>query len=286
MSNKEENEVKFQEFRLFCKQIWNTRESPEIFINHIKELYSKKDIETFFFHFIETLHSKPKKFDISLNDYILSIIADDPSVAFANIDLNNTSLILDIQKIIKICKIDLFNVLPVNSKKSADTALNVLIISLMNENKAEMKKSIQHIAQSTYFSILISSGRLFCIEKYKQAQKLFKMNDPFDCPPFQLPVTQIHLVLALYPDFLMIPFQYHDKFKLSFFVFLIFQLFILDCSDIKLLITDSTLANAYGLFLNHFLVQPTYLLSYFLNAFPKKHLNSKNIHMVQILLFF
>lgn len=160
-------------------------------------------------------------------------------------------------------QIDIYNSLPVNCEKSANSVLNVLIVILLNENKTEMKKDVLQLAQSTYFSVLVTSGRLFCPEKYKQAQNLFKQNDPFDCPPYRLPITQVHLALSLFPDCFLIRFHHYDKFKLSFFIFTVFQLIVLDSSNIKILITDTTLSSFYNHFLSFYLKKQSFIYHIF-----------------------
>ena len=156
MNFKESNLAQFEKFCEFCKQTWNTRVDPSIFCEKLKKEFSKEDIEIFFYYFNENMGSTSQ---ISLNDYIISIISDDPSIIFANIDINNEIFVSNARKIVELCNFDLFNSLPVYSEKSAQSALNALIVVLKNDNKIEMKKSVMKLARSSYFSILISSER-------------------------------------------------------------------------------------------------------------------------------
>lgn len=275
-----EENAQYQKFREFCKQIWNIREEPDNFCEKFKQEFSKEEIELFINKFTENTQTSVEHFGSSISKYVMSFVSDDPSIIFLTIDFTNERNVSNIRKIIEICSIELFNSLPIYNEKSSKIALNILIVVLMNDSKIQMKKDVSLLAQSTYFSVLISSGRLFDPEKFKHAQALFRTTDPFDCPVFQLPVTQIHLALALFPD-LMIPFYSNDQNKLSFFLFAIFQLIVLDCSNIKLLITDLTLASVYSTFINFYLLNPSYIFTYYLHTFPKKHFTSKNIIKIE-----
>lgn len=276
----EVDNAKLLELRDFCKKMWTIRISTDEFLTLIKKEFSKKEIEVFLKYYIEHLGSDPKDMNSSFNKYLISVISEDPSMVFANLDLENMPLVCGSRKIIEMSDILSFNNLPVYSEKSSQSALNALIVVLMNNNKVEMKKTVFQLARSPYFSVLVSSGRLFFPEKFRQAQLLFKMNDPFDSPISKLPITQVHLVMALFPDYLMEHFYYNDKFKTAFFMFAIFQLITLDESGIKIVATDLTLTALYISFINYYLSNPSYIVSHFLNTFQTTHFKSKRIFKV------
>ena len=143
MSDEKEMEmIKFHKFIEICKSYWNTRGSPIEFRNLVTKEFPPKDIEFFIYIFIQNVGSNPKEFYKSTDEYMLSIISDDPSIMLANLDLNNPSIVTGARKIIQMIKSDSFDSLPVYSEKSAESALNALIIILTNDNKAELKKDI------------------------------------------------------------------------------------------------------------------------------------------------
>lgn len=277
----EQDDEKLQKLGEFFKMVWNNRVPAEEFRDLLKKQFTKEEIEKIILLIVKKIGENPKEISSSLTQYPIIIISEDPSIAFANINLENPSEISDARKIIEMCPPNIFNSLPINTEKSAISALNALLVVLMNENKSQIKKDVNQLSQSTYFSVLISSGRLFSPEKFKMAQDLFTKADPFDCPTVQLPITQVHLVMALFPEVLMIPFHFNDKFRTNFLIFTVFQLVILDRSSIKFVTIDSMLAYVFCSFLNFYLVRPTYAVSHFLNTFPKKHFNSKNIVKVK-----
>lgn len=277
MTISDENLTIFQKFGEFCKNYWNIRGPPSEFCDKIMKEFPIKDIEMVTLFFLQKVGENPKEFNTSTCEYMLSIISDDPSIVFANLDLNNQSLVIGARKVVEMIKIESFNALPVYSEKSANTVLNALLVVLMNENKAELKRDVLQLSQFPYFCILISSGRLFSSEKYKSAQMLFKENNPFDVPIRQLPMTQAYLAIALFPGNLIEPLYANDKFRNLFFLFAVFQLVILDNTNVKILLTDSTSACIFNYFTMNYLVCPSYILSFYLINFPHKHFNSKNI---------
>lgn len=277
MEQVDENIAKFEKLGEFCKKIWNIRCSPEEFSELMKKEFPQKDIEMFLIYFVEKVGQNPNKSDLSIKEYMFSIISEDLSVVFADLDLENPYLVLGAQKIIEMIKVDSFNALPVYSERSSKTALNALLVVLLNENKAEMKKGVSQLSCSSYFSILISSGRLFHSEKYKTAQMLFKEKDPFDCPNHQLPITQAHLVMALFPSYSMKQLTDNDNYKNLFSFFSIFQLISNDNLNIKIINNNPNQVQIYSAFINYYLKRPAYILSYFLVNFPKREIHSNSV---------
>lgn len=282
-----EDRSKYERLAEFFKKFWNIRADPNEFNTIFKKEFPKKDIEMFVIYFIEKIGQNPNESTFSVNEYMYSLISEDLSIFLADIDLENPNLVIGARKIVEMSKVDSFTSLPIYSERSAKSALNALLVVLLNDNKSEMKKDVMKFSFSTYFSILISSGRLFCPEKFQMVQQMFKEKDPFDCPIHQLPITQIHLVMSLFPCYSMEQLTDKDNYKNLCLLFAVFEL--INCSNYNVKIINNNndnRASFHGSFINYYLAKPSYVLSMILASLSKTQFKSGNVIKIHDLFSF
>ncbi|OHT14651.1 hypothetical protein TRFO_14959 [Tritrichomonas foetus] len=257
----------------FCKFCWNKRVSSEEFTHELQKQFCPDQIQKMAFFFLEELGQDEGE-SHSLFYYIINIISEDPSIIFADLDLENPRHVIGARRIVEEIGESLFNVLPVYSERSAKSALNALISILKSQSHAEVRRNILKLSNSSYFSILIASGRIFAPEKFKQAQILFKESDPFDGQIFQLPLTQAHLPSALFSKAVHDP-HFIDNYRDLFFLFSISPQLMTEQSKISNFISTSVQTSVFVYLLNVYLETPMYYLAHFLTSFVPEHYKGK-----------
>ena len=113
----EQDDEKLQKLGEFFKMVWNNRVPAEEFRDLLKKQFTKEEIEKIILLIVKKIGENPKEISSSLTQYPIIIISEDPSIAFANINLENPSEISDARKIIEMCPPNIFNSLPINTEK-------------------------------------------------------------------------------------------------------------------------------------------------------------------------
>ena len=261
----DENRKKITEF---CKMYWNMQKPITGLSQDLIKIISSDDIKAIISFFLDALGNSQAYPAKPILTYISSFLLEDPASVFANLDLNNPNHVAGARKIIQEYGVSMFNKLPVYSEVSANCALNVLYLALTGNSHTEIKNCIFKISTSTYFSVLVASGRLFAPEKFNKVRQLFKSADPFDGQTSQLPLTQSHLPIALFSDIVYDP-HFNDCYKHTFHMYL-YSLHIKfeeSCS----LITERLKSGIFIYLVNLYFRKPLFFLQYFIDLFIKSN---------------
>lgn len=260
MTSEEDTQI----FLSFCKQQWNNRATPNEFLEAFKETFETKQIKRIFEYFFTLVGIEQKQFSKTLSNYIMEIIKENPATIFYDIDLNDEVQVSGARNVIQLTNPDFYTHLRVNDEVSAKSALNILLVVLKDNDRERLKKLILKLSSSPYLSILIASGQLLCPEKYREAQILFKEIDPFECPIFQLPLSQAHLPFSLFPPELNDLFHYVHNCQDLVFMLSIIHHFKLKHDPEFVFETDLINATLFVYVIHLYLSKPSYTLSMFI----------------------
>lgn len=262
----------------FIRECWNRRDSPDDFFAQIQIQTPECLINSIICLFeLCGLHFERNPLFLQ---YLQKLFNEKPEICMEYFldtsKINNVGFIRFIQEYGD----TLFNSIEIGSEFSARCALNALTICLNYEDKKIANLSINKLAESPKFSVLIASARLFFYSEVESLRELFTQVVPeLDLPPsIPFPITLLRKAILENNSPSSILFTVHDIATAVISNVDIWA--FVPCS--KSFIPPSTFYHLYLHVISGFIANPTLQLAYMttnLLVRVLKHMNDKEISL-------
>ncbi|OHT03462.1 hypothetical protein TRFO_06718 [Tritrichomonas foetus] len=246
----------------FIRTCWNKRISANEFIDEMHSRYDNDGIAKITRQLMILCGQsyEPTSF---IFDYFISIVQNNPSYIFSVIDESDPQQILGCVRLFIKCGDTLFNDFKIGTKDSAICALNALrlVLNYHYNDPNLLKEAIIKLSRSPMFSILITSGRVFAPDDFRQVREQFEAANPFDGMMKQLPVSQAHLLSALFTEELSHPQIIQNRHDIITLFASSVQIWYVKDGLFTFFIPD-IMKHLYFLLITNFITNPSLQLAY------------------------
>lgn len=247
---------------VFIKSCWNSRVPAHDFITQMHSKFDNAGVAQITRQLMILCGQsyEPTPF---IFEYFISIVQNDPAYIFSIIDETDPQQILGCVRLFIKCGDTLFNDFKIGTKDSAVCALNALrlVLHYHYNDPNILKEAIIKLSRSPMFSILISSGRVFAPEDFRNVQEEFERANPFDGMMNQLHVSQAHLLSALFTEKLSNPQTIQNRHEIINLFASSMQIWYVKDGLFTFFIPD-IMKNLYFLLITKFITNPSLQLAY------------------------